>query len=555
MILKKLNILFFVLLGFFSLSGQAQTVQNNTNLYLFTDRDYCISGDTLWFKIELKNGKDEKSNVVHVQLDSPENNLISTVINRSKSGWAEGYMHIPDSLSTGVYFLTSFLNSQRNIPDFKVETRTLFVYNRFEEQVLEIPVPLNNLKVYDKDFSQKINISLDKTNYKPREKVSVNLGFNGFYSDEFSNVIVKATRLDNLAVETGGKFLVESETSNQTIPFLNEKDGFVLSGKVTEKESGLPKLGIIILLSITGEPPYFDYCVSGEEGDFHFFLKDAEGIANVVLQAVSENDLEFDIQTEKNDLVRKQEIRVQPKTLTQNQTEFISSSISGNFFNKLFNTNYILQSENFNMPVRFTIPFYGEPKSRVIPDEFIDLPDFQEISRELLSGVQYRARGGEIEFRLLNELQSTFFEYEPLRLINGIPVFKNNLFASLNSTKIDYIDFILQERLFGDLIFKGVLAVSLNDKSNGWLTNQPNIYQFNVACLQSDKTPGYLEKREFKMNEPDIRQVYFWEIMENDSTLEFEFNLSDLKGKVEISVEGVTKNNESFKAAKIIEVK
>jgi hypothetical protein len=94
------------------------------------------------------------------------------------------------------------------------------------------------------------------------------------------------------------------------------------------------------------------------------------------------------------------------------------------------------------MSSRFSVPFYGKPTIRVIPDEFIDLPDFREISREILPGFQYRIKNDEIIFRMFNRTQKLYFEEEPLRLINGIPVFNNDLFTGLKSTDINYIDLV-----------------------------------------------------------------------------------------------------------------
>ena len=142
------------------------------------------------------------------------------------------------------------------------------------------------------------------------------------------------------------------------------------------------------------------------------------------------------------------------------------------------------------MPPRYSIPFYGKPENHIVPAEFTDLPNFQEISRELLPGVQYRNKNEEITVRIVNKKLGGFFDTEPLRLINGIPVFKNSLFSQLKSTEIHYIDIVQEQRLFGDLIFDGALAVSLNDKSNIWLAQQSNVFQFSVNCLQRDKTPS-----------------------------------------------------------------
>jgi hypothetical protein len=201
------------------------------------------------------------------------------------------------------------------------------------------------------------------------------------------------------------------------------------------------------------------------------------------------------------------------------------------------------------------VPFYGHPDKSVNLDDFFELPDFREISRELLHGVQYRNRDGNITIRMLNLDENVYFENEPFRLINGIPVFRNRQLSSFGSAEIDKIDYAMEERLFGDLKFTGVLAIYLKDKSNRWLAQQSNIFRFTVPFLQPSHEPGYFSPPENDKNIPDLRTVYFWQRVPTGEKKQIEFLLSDIKGKVEISVAGVTKNGKIFNSSEIIEIK
>ena len=109
------------------------------------------------------------------------------------------------------------------------------------------------------------------------------------------------------------------KSSNLNIPNLVEEDGILLSGKVLDSE-GNAQNGVLIILSIVSEPPYFDYCISGKEGDFNFFLKNAVGSTNVILQAISESGKEYFIRKELNYLVREENIPLQRKVLTPIQS-------------------------------------------------------------------------------------------------------------------------------------------------------------------------------------------------------------------------------------------
>ncbi|MEN8117822.1 MAG: hypothetical protein ABFS16_12625 [Bacteroidota bacterium] len=545
----KIWILLLLAVGWFSSNAQVNSA--NKQLYLFTDREYCISGDTLWFKVLISENGIDRSDVVRVQLDSKNGNLIAGVAKKSKNRWAEGFIHVPDSLSTGVYFVSTFLNSQRSLPQFEVPGKTLFVYNRFEESVTEMAVPEMPESGKRNNGNKPVKIATVKSDYTSGEMVQ---GSVEIKSDEIAHAVISARMIDPLSHRTGGRTNYVGTGAYPEIPHFEEKNGIMVSGYIADQEGILQK-NTLVLLSIAGDPPYFDYCITGDKGDFNFYLQNATGTAKVVLQAVSLESNELVIKPVLNHLQRNGDIQLTSKLLTPDQSDFIKVALQGNFINKLFNPARLKANGFFEMPNRYDIPFYGPPTKRIVPAEFIDLPDFREISRELLPGVQYRVKNSEVTFRMIDIIHNTIFDNEPLRLINGIPVFKNSLFSSLKSTDIDYIDIVQTERIFGDVIFKGILAVSLHNKSDLWMSQQPNIFTFNIPCLQPDRKPGYLTFEKLDSSIPDVRQVYLWEILDTGRLNDFSFNLSDYKGKVEIAVEGTTLTGQYFKTSKTIDVK
>jgi 5-hydroxyisourate hydrolase-like protein (transthyretin family) len=549
---RKLKYILIFLLSAIAFQALTQPA-NHSQLFLFADRDYCISGDTVWFKVEIRNGWRQNSNVVQVQLHSGNSGLISKVKKKSSGNWTEGFIRVPDSLSTGVYFLSAFLNSQRSASGWETVSKSLFVYNRFDEEVAQIQVPVAP-KLEAGQLHNLISVTGRKETFQPREKVKVDVALNEIDTAQLKNVVIRATHIGEVSAQYGGRFVTKARSSKPSIPVIDEQNGFLLSGHVTDVTTGQPAKKVVVLLSLFDEMPYLDYYLTDDDGNFHFFLKNAFGVANAVFQTVAQTEREFNLQIDKNFLVF-DPIHFETKMLKAAQKEFVANSIDGAFFKKLFGSQFALDDETFFMPPRFEYPFYGRPDYRVYPAEFFDLPNFREISRELLHGLQYRVRNSETTLRLLNEPENIYFKSDPLRLINGIPVFKNQLFAGFNSTDIEFIDLVLKERLYGDLNFKGILSVSLKDKSNAWMTQQPNFFTVRVPCMQPDEQPGYAKQTAKPENLPDIRQVNFWQLTKTGERQQIQFRLSDLKGKVEISVEGVTEDGTLMKSSKIIEVK
>ncbi|WP_321376336.1 hypothetical protein [uncultured Draconibacterium sp.] len=545
---RSLKILLLVVCMLAGFRSMAQTTKSR-ELVVFSDRDFCISGDTLWINVFVPEALHSYGTIVHLQLESQHRKLIASAAIKRNGTHAEGYIAVPDSLQTGLYFAHAFLNARRNNERLDCIGRTLYVYNRFEEEIDRLPVVERKDVFLPTETNNRIVISVNNSAYNTRNEVS---GVIDVPEEEFVYAVVSAQMVDPFANANTGFINFKMENVNKQIPAFAEEDGIVISGQISDKETGKPA-NELVLLSVVGNESYFDYYYPDSTGSFHFFMQDAQGKADLILQPLSAGQKMFDLKLTPNFLSGTQQLTFDTAFVNPVESESIQNSIKGTFFNKLFGGVSLSRTDTFEMPNPYGMPFYGWPDNHVVPDEFFDLPDFKEISRELLMGVQYRERNGEVTFRLINYGLEKFFANEPLRLINGIPVFKNSYFQSLKSTDIASIDIIKSERVFGDLRFNGVLAVSLNDKSNNWLAQQPNIFQVKVPCIEFPKQANYSMSATGK-NVPDTREQFYNEVLKTDKEQSFNFKLSDVKGELEIKVEAISKSGKLYKTSKIISV-
>ncbi|MBO0932095.1 TonB-dependent receptor plug domain-containing protein [Fibrella aquatilis] len=90
--------------------------------YLHTDRRAYLPGETMWLKGYLFYGNtrtvDSASGAIFVDLVGPNGRkiLLDTRL-RSKAGYAEGYLTLPDTLSTGRYTLRAYTSWMRNFSE------------------------------------------------------------------------------------------------------------------------------------------------------------------------------------------------------------------------------------------------------------------------------------------------------------------------------------------------------------------------------------------------------------------------------------------------------
>ncbi len=552
----KKSRLIIVLTIFFSVFlqvAQSQEINKYAMLFIFPDREYCVSGDTVRFDVAVHDNDHGKSNIVHVQLTDINNRLISSVVIRSKFELAEGFIYVPDSLATGVYFLSAFFYRQSTNEENIIHQKTLFVYNRFQKDIETIDVPVQKSEEQHA-YKPSIKILTDKSIYSPRSKVVADIDFSEADSTDIQQVVIRAALADSLAGMYGGSFWGRSTPAYPSVPVFEEMDGLVVSGRVLVKNTKQPPGKALVFLSIVNDSTYLDYSVADGKGYFSFFIKNAQGSGEIILKAVSEEHEEMVIQLEQSPIAVNDFYERVLVPLDFRHIKFIEKSANGAWLSKIFAPAHFNRPPGFYMPSRYNQAFYGEPYKVVDPDEYYDLDDFQQIARELLPGVRYRVKNNEVSLRLLQFSKGIYFEDEPFRLINGVPVFNNRLLSSLGTDDINYIEYVTEDRLFGDLRFPGILAVYLKEPYY-IQTRQPDVLSAGIYLLQTDKGYNYNNPEIHVRNIPDFRTVYFRQRVKTNSNQQIEFYLSDVKGKVEISVEGITSEGKIFKIYETVEVK
>lgn len=544
--MKQLICIITIVAGLLSFRVGAQE-----QIHLFPDRTFCVSGDTVWFSAVISgNGTDNTNNIIHIQLDDLGNNHITKASVASDKNSASGYLVVPDSLSTGIYALKAFSNIQKKNPSSVFFTRLLVVYNRFDENISEFYIPKIDLPEKKSDDG----ISITATPHSGKSKtVEVDVAMDKALCSEALEMIVTARLFDPFAdqfskeIKSGFTPLVQ----DVFMP-VRENNGILISGRIVQNQTETPVKNSPVFLSIADTLPYFDYCVSDEQGRFYFYVRNAVGKGDIVIQEVSKQARENRIELLDN-YIETEGIPTTRQILTLAQNTFASDLVKAAYFSRIYKGYRSLSSDSFLIKKEFQYPFYGPPTLTFDPELFIDLPNFQEISREILHGVQYREKKGEVSIRLLNKGNRTIFNNEPLKLLDGIPIFDSKLLSKLNTQTIEKVDAVYFKRYFGDISFDGVLAVYSKNPTLGWIESVPELNIFKYTFIQPVLNPTLHNQPLESKNIPDFRTVFYRE-RRTDLTdpINFRFERSDIKGDVLIEVIAVCKDKRVLKTRKII---
>ncbi|MDP2337616.1 MAG: hypothetical protein Q8N05_14465 [Bacteroidota bacterium] len=520
--------------------------QKSPGFSFYTDRDEYVSGETLLAKIYTPS--ENKSRIVYLDLVNKYGTRISGVSTVIKNNQADGFFQLPDSLSSGTYLLRAYLKN--TAAKLKI-IREIWISNRFDglEKTNQINRLLDSENIQDTRSSQ-----IEIENINPAYATNSNIGGTIKIDETLLNEI--DGNLMVCVAQTDPSFIPASYTwsASEGKEGLNEKKGMILTGTITDKKTSEPASGITVYLTIPDSIPGFQYYKTRNNGRFYFLLDNYYGSVQAIVQCFGNTPAQ-------RLKIRMDELFAEPGTLPKFKQQSINEEFKTNqirnieavTFQKIFGQNKIKLS---TPPVRIQedYAYYGRPTSTVNPHLFIDLPNFTEVSRELLAGVKFRNYNNEPTMQVINTAKHYYFEENPLVLIDGIPIRDLNLIKDMGTVDIKRVDICQSERFYGDLRFPGVVAIYATKADYSRL---PESDQFIRLKLEGFQVPSSLAPPEISESSiPDLRQVIFWNpSLEPDRILSVNCNTSAITGQYKLIVRGRLKNGTMIFAEKQFEVK
>lgn len=508
---------------------------------IYTDRDIYTSGS-----YTVINAYTPVLNHVYVSLNQLDGKLIKGVKLSVENRQAHGCIYLPDSLRSGSYLVVLNASEYQTKPLFCKE---VFVLSRFENQNKSLELKRADLPpIPAVENTSVIFAGLDSV-YHQREKVNFTVHMDGVLNHELEGGL--SVCVSKYCPGWQSTYLPAIKNDTQVMsPSL---EGVLLRGKVINKYTLEPVSQATVYFSISDSIPCFDYAVSGSDGSFSFRLDKLFGAYEVLLQATKSgatDSLKLSIEEPDNC----EGIQVNTKTLLMDRSlqTYFSNTIAWADLKKVYQFRE-LQCDTVTFNPLYPFPFYGKDVYRIDPKQYLELPDFKSISRELIPHLRFRENNGQIQLRMLNRDFSEFFQNEPFVLIDGVPLTDYSLLNNLGSKQIDWIDVVPFHRYFGDLDFEGVLSIFTKDRNSLRVQSSDRIIRLNFEALQQDYA-SVTETMNDK-NSPQFRQLLLWQPHLNvEESVSLEFRTSDMKGYFQVLLTGRKKNGEIFESREYFRV-
>jgi hypothetical protein len=347
---------------------------------------------------------------------------------------------------------------------------------------------------------------------------------------------------DNLMLTQGWRrFKWEDILAGQKpfFEFIPEHEGMLINGSITGRYNALSKENLHATLTVPGKNFQLSGAQSNASGDLLFNVRNFYGENDIIVQADSNYKVEI----------------ASPYSDKFSSAAFTEFKMPLQWKNQLLYRSINVQAENayfidkkqrsYVYSVEDTSLFYGAPNKRYYLDDYTRFTTMEEVMREYVAEVHVRKEASQFHFKVENFLTNTYFDNDPLVLLDGLPVLNTNSIIEFDPLKIKRLDVIAGRHYYGNIVNDGILSYATY---NGDLAN----FQLNGSDVVV-KFDGLQREREFyspvyndvktKKYIPDLRNVLYWSPnvqTDINGKTSFSFYTSGITGRFACIVQGIT---------------
>jgi hypothetical protein len=463
-------------------------------------------------------------------------------------------------------------------------TKEIIIANRFDEKLTqftdlvrkpESDIPEDDSTVYITS-NENLIIHPDKLIFKPREKISFSVEPAKITGNDIISLSISVSEIiPGIPAEPSISEYFGNNSENFSSPLSNqgkckykpEINGAVLQGRIktftragNEPEPSFKNTpdGIknyTILLSSPDSIANLQYTRTDSLGEFGFLINPCYEGKDLIIRIKEKVNatIELDYKTSLNQSFTASRAYNVPgiKNCLLRSGKIVQTQ-------RYYNNNPAIDTQKVIRPSK-TIPgVYYKSYSTVYPSDYAELPDFVEISREILPAFKVRKNNDEYVSDFSNLHYQSDNNEESAIFLDGVPIDDVNQIISLGTKEIKRIEILPVIRFYGEMSFKGILAVFSKNQAISNIHFKTPAMNYQALSSQYHTKPKPFKPDNIMQHHPDLRQVLLWEPeflpLKNHNQL-IECYASDLKGKYRINIQGVKSNGDPVNGSAIITIK
>jgi hypothetical protein len=542
-LLKKLTLNICILLNLASIaSGQGNLVYPEKT-FIHTDRNIYVAGEYILHTMYLKGDPDRMSRFAYILLCNSQSRAVSYARLDIKDRISFGSLFIPDTLRSGYYEIVCFTNLMRNDPGSYFR-KQIIVINRFDEKLEAFNAELMGAE--DSIVRKHDNLSLivSKNEYRPREKINFSFGIDPGAGDEISIISVSVGQvLPEIpsSRSVSDYFKTTAEKPYTELKFKPETGGAVLHGRIIHNnpfETATPEK-LTIYVSTPDTIPNLQYAETDSTGSFSVVLNQWYDGREVFIRTKEKVNATLELDDRITGIQPVSYHSIVVPGLKDYLFRRLKVFQAQRFYNKSPGFDTVIKVQAPVAPPRVWYKEY----STVYPSDYIELRDFNEISREILPALKVRKnKEGFVASYSYLQSQSDRND-EPAIFLDGVPIDDINQVIRLGTPDINRVEIIPVTRIYGGLSFNGILGIFSNNHEINNVQFKTPATRYLVISSNPWTKPPVFQPSEIRQL-PDLRMVLLWEpaLAPGDGEdISMECYASDLKGEFMISIQGLTK--------------
>ncbi|MCA8829953.1 hypothetical protein [Hymenobacter pini] len=351
---------------------------------------------------------------------------------------------------------------------------------------------------------------------------------------------------DNLMLTQGWSRFTWNQVlaGKPSVSFLPELNGQLVYARVTNPATKQPVAGVPAFLAAPSRVARPYPALSDAAGILRFETHDLIGDRTISVQTSAAKDTTYQLEL------------LNPFS-TQFRSEPVSAALTPSAADAaaLQERSLGVQTQRAyfgKLLTRFTpqpadsIPFFGKADEHYRLDDYTRFKVMEEVMREYVPGVQVRLRKDGYHFMILDHLNSTILQENPLVLVDGVPVYDINRVMAFSPLKVKTLDVVTMPYLQGAMRYDGIVSYTTYQGDLSGFQLNPHVLLQEYQGLQQYRefyAPRYDTPEARQSRLADFRNLLHWQPELRTSTTgtgQLEFYTSDQPGTYVVEVQGVS---------------
>jgi len=522
------------------------------HIEIFTDRSTYVVNEKIQFRTDYRiEGLEEDtpwSDVLYLELISPSGEAYARSKHAITGGVSRSSFTIPPDMATGNYYLKCYTRWMRNRGPATFSYIPVKIINPFGDEVAEYSndtqgnLPMERT-LFERDL---LEIKSPSRKFERGKEALFDLSVpNAGYQETLQCCVTIAPvgTIDTL----NGLFTREITlpgTQGFSVNYLPDIGGASISGRLLHQD-GSPGAYAMMHFTLLGSDPSYYVTPTDKYGRFVISTLGSTGGYEIFVAAKPYEDNQVDVRIDQDFDQGELNLPDQEFELSELEREVVTKMAIRMQLARTFEKTDMkapLLSETSKMD---SIPFYGTPGFRLDMEEFVNLPNLEEVFTNLVPMVHAVKRRGKWMFILEGTSEATKL-YPPLVMIDNIPVFDQDAVMALAAERIHRIEVINEVYVRGDVSFGGVISIFSRKGDMAGIDLSQGSYFFDFQTLEPMTRKGE-GVTELGKRMPDTRNTLLWlddVKVEKGSPVEFRCIMPDQPGDYVVLVRGVTRSGE-----------